>query len=91
MITTDQNRTEMFGFYQFAGKSTCFLGPMLISIILYFSNNQRLAMIMVNIFFVSSFYLLIKTDLMKFLSCINDNDNEYEYEPSLKASSSYNQ
>jgi MFS transporter, UMF1 family len=58
VMTPASKRSEMFGFYKFAGKSTSFLGPLAVSTITYITHNQRLGLSVVVLFFISGLYLL---------------------------------
>ncbi|HJN38306.1 MAG TPA: MFS transporter [Gammaproteobacteria bacterium] len=58
VMTPTSKRSEMFGFYKFAGKSTSFIGPLAVSSITYITHSQRLGLSVVVVFFIAGLYLL---------------------------------
>jgi UMF1 family MFS transporter len=70
-----QNAAEFFGFYNFLGKFATILGPLLVAIVALFSENSRVAIASVAIFFLIGGLLLffvdekkVKEDVAKALS-----------------------
>ena len=53
------NNTEIFGFYAVSGKCTAFIGPAVISILIYFYDSQRIGMSSIIAFLVIGFLLMI--------------------------------
>ena len=73
IITPEEFRAEMFGFYKLAGKSTCFMGPMMMSTVLYFTHSHRLAVFLINVFFALGLFLLRRLDMETHISNITNN------------------
>ncbi|MBA3026406.1 MAG: MFS transporter [Sulfurimonas sp.] len=70
-----KNAAEFFGFYNFLGKFATILGPLLVAIVALFSQNSRIAIASVAIFFIVGGILLffvdekkVKEDVIKALS-----------------------
>ncbi|MBU1218070.1 MFS transporter [bacterium] len=70
-----KNAAEFFGFYNFLGKFATILGPLLVAIVALFSQNSRIAIASVAIFFLIGGLLLffvdekkVKEDVAKALS-----------------------
>lgn len=59
-IAPPETATEMFGLYATSGKATSFLGPALVAWIAEVTDNQRLAIASVTIFFVIGLILLFR-------------------------------
>ncbi len=55
-------QNEFFGFFAFSGKSTAFLGPLLLSLMTELFNSQRAGMATVIIFFTVGALLLLRVD-----------------------------
>lgn len=56
---------EFFGFYNFLGKFAAILGPLLVALVALFSNNSRIAIGSVSIFFILGAILLYFVDEKK--------------------------
>jgi UMF1 family MFS transporter len=56
---------EFFGFYNFLGKFAAILGPLLVAIVALFSQNSRVAIASVAIFFIAGAILLYFVDEKK--------------------------
>jgi UMF1 family MFS transporter len=56
-IVPEEKRSEFFGFNGFASKMAATTGPILFGSISFFSGNQRLALLSLNLFFVLSFII----------------------------------
>ena len=56
---------ELFGFYNFLGKSTAILGPLLIAMVTLMTENSRVGIASVSIFFILGVILLIRVDEKK--------------------------
>lgn len=52
-------RNQMFGFYVLSGKATAFMGPFLLSWVTYFSDNLRLGMSSIILFFIVGGIMLL--------------------------------
>ena len=59
-LTPPDKKTEFFGFYSFFGKSSAVLGPLVFGLISYATNNQRIAILSIAIFFIIGFLILLK-------------------------------
>ena len=64
MIPPDHG-AEFFGFYNFLGKFAAILGPMLVAFVALFSQNSRLAIASISIFFILGAILLYFVDEKK--------------------------
>ena len=53
---------EFFGFFNFSGKATSFLGPLILSIITGATHSQRLGLIVVVVFFLIGLALVTRVD-----------------------------
>ena len=51
-------RTEFFGLFAFSGKVTAFLGPALVALVTDLTQNQRLGMATILVFFVAGLFVL---------------------------------
>jgi UMF1 family MFS transporter len=60
-----KNAAEFFGFYNFLGKFATILGPLLVAIVALFSQNSRIAIASVAIFFIVGGLLLFFVDEKK--------------------------
>lgn len=60
-----ENAAEFFGFYNFLGKFATILGPLLVAIVALFSQNSRIAIASVAIFFIVGGVLLFFVDEKK--------------------------
>ena len=56
---------EFFGFYNFLGKFAAILGPLLVAVVALFSENSRIAIASVSIFFIAGAILLYFVDEKK--------------------------
>lgn len=57
-LTPFERKTEFFGFYSFFGKSSAIVGPLVFGIVSYFTNNQRIAILTIGIFFIVGLFIL---------------------------------
>lgn len=60
-----EHAAEFYGFYNFLGKSSAVLGPMLIGMVTLISGNSRVGIASIAIFFVIGIILLIRVDEKK--------------------------
>jgi len=60
-----QHAAEFFGFYNFLGKFAAILGPLLVAVVALFSQNSRVAMGSISIFFILGAILLYFVDEKK--------------------------
>lgn len=60
-----ENSAEFFGFYNFLGKFAAILGPLLVAVVALFSENSRVAIASVSIFFILGGILLYFVDEKK--------------------------
>jgi UMF1 family MFS transporter len=60
-----ENAAEFFGFYNFLGKFATILGPLLVAVVALFSENSRIAIASVAIFFIIGGILLFFVDEKK--------------------------
>ena len=61
----EENAAEFFGFYNFLGKSAAILGPFLIGMVTLITENSRVGIASVAIFFILGAILLMKVDEKK--------------------------
>ena len=61
----EENSAEFFGFYNFLGKFAAILGPLLVAVVALFSENSRVAIASVSIFFILGGILLYFVDEKK--------------------------
>lgn len=59
---------EFFGFYNFLGKFAAILGPLLVALVALFSQNSRVAIASVAVFFIAGAILLYFVDEKKVAS-----------------------
>ena len=71
MIPPNQ-AAEFFGFYNFLGKFAAILGPLLVAIVALFSDNSRLAIASISIFFILGAILLYFVDEKKVSKEVNE-------------------
>ncbi len=65
-VMTPQDRTgEFFGFFNFSGKATSFLGPFLFGTILTLTKDARLALVSLLIFFLVGWTIVGRLDIAK--------------------------
>lgn len=57
-VAPDHLRTEMFGLYALAEKSTSFAGPLLVGLLTAATGSQRLALIVIPVFFLIGWLIL---------------------------------
>ena len=67
-----ENAAEFFGFYNFLGKFATILGPLLVALVALFSQNSRIAIASVAIFFVLGGLLLYFVDENKVKADVKD-------------------
>jgi len=67
-----ENAAEFFGFYNFLGKFATILGPLLVALVALFSQNSRIAIASVAIFFVFGGVLLYFVDENKVKADVKD-------------------
>jgi UMF1 family MFS transporter len=67
-----QNAAEFFGFYNFLGKFATILGPLLVALVALFSQNSRIAIASVAVFFVLGGVLLYFVDENKVKADVKD-------------------
>ncbi len=60
-----EHAAEFYGFYNFLGKSSAVLGPMLIGMVTLFSGSSRVGIASIAIFFIIGIILLIRVDEKK--------------------------
>ena len=60
-----EHRSQIFGFYMFAGKSTSFIGPAIYAWLVMFSGNERAGMLIVLMFFIFGIIILGKPKSFK--------------------------
>ncbi|MCD6433449.1 MAG: MFS transporter [Sulfurimonas sp.] len=60
-----KHAAEFFGFYNFLGKFAAILGPLLVAVVALFSQNSRVAMASISIFFILGAILLYFVDEKK--------------------------
>ena len=51
---------EFYGFFAFSGKATAFLGPLLFTIVIGYTNNMRISLLMLAFLFLFGMILLRK-------------------------------
>ena len=61
----DEHAAEFFGFYNFLGKSAAILGPFLIGMVALITENSRVGIASVAIFFILGAILLVRVDEKK--------------------------
>ena len=49
---------EFYGFFAFSGKATAFLGPLLFTLIIDYTNNMRLSLLMLAVLFFIGMIIL---------------------------------
>lgn len=57
-LAPDHLRTQMFGLYALAAKSTSFAGPLLVGLLTALTGSQRLALIVIPVFFLVGWLIL---------------------------------
>jgi UMF1 family MFS transporter len=57
-LTPFEKKTEFFGFYSFFGKSSAILGPLVFGYVSYITENQRIAILTIGIFFIVGMSIL---------------------------------
>jgi len=62
---------EFFGFYNFVGKTAAILGPFLIGVVTLATENSRLGILSVAIFFIVGGWILLKVDEKKVAAEVN--------------------
>ena len=60
-----EKETEFFGFFQFSGKVTAFLGPLLMGQVTFLFGSQRAGMATIVLFFLAGLVLLVRVDEKK--------------------------
>lgn len=63
-LTPVSEQGKGFGLFTFAGKSTAFVGPILVGTVTYFT-SQRYGMASVSVLFLISLFILLRTELPK--------------------------
>jgi len=58
LVVPNETRTQMFGLYAFADKATSFIGPLLVGGLSAWTGSQRLALIVIPLFFALGWFLL---------------------------------
>ena len=58
-IIKNGNNAEVFGYYAVSGKCTAFLGPAIISLLIYIYDSQRIGMSSIIIFLLIGFILML--------------------------------
>ena len=59
-LIPDNKENEFYGFFAFSGKATAFLGPMLFTIVVTYTNSMRLSLLMLAFLFLIGIVLLKK-------------------------------
>ena len=64
---------EFYGFFAFSGKATAFLGPLIFTLIITYTNNMRFAILMLAILFFFGILLLNRVDTQKGIEIAGNN------------------
>jgi len=63
MMTPPNRTAEFFGFFNFSGKATSFLGPVLFGLIIYFGGTPRQAILSLLFFFLVGWAIVARIDV----------------------------
>ena len=59
-LIPDNKENEFYGFFAFSGKATAFLGPMLFTVVVSYTDSMRLSLLMLAFLFLIGIFLLRK-------------------------------
>ena len=59
-LTPEEKKTEFFGFFSFFGKSSAIVGPLVFGFVSYLFESQRVAILLINLFFIVGLLILSK-------------------------------
>ena len=61
-LIPDNKENEFYGFFAFSGKATAFLGPMLFTVVVSYTDSMRLSLLMLAFLFLIGIFLLRKVN-----------------------------
>jgi len=72
-LIPESKENEFYGFFAFSGKATAFLGPALFTLIITYTGDIRLAILMLTVLFIIGAFLLNKVDTKKGIEIAQEN------------------
>ena len=57
-LIPENKENEFYGFFAFSGKATAFLGPLLFTIMIYYTKSMRISLLMLAFLFLIGMILL---------------------------------
>ena len=61
-LIPESKENEFYGFFAFSGKATAFLGPLLFTLVIDYTNNMRLSLLMLAVLFFIGMIVLNSVD-----------------------------
>ena len=67
-LVPDDKHSEYFGIYNMLGKLAALLGPLLVGFVTYSTNDARVGMLSISIFFILGIFLFLKSSKISNIS-----------------------